>query len=111
SSGMLAHPDLLLLDGSATVAVGDAKYKLWLAEGDGRDDLYQVLSHAAAFRAPRAFLVYPHEMFGEHPYGMSAGGSQTWVFLVRIDALEEDLQNIVRSMGLAGGSGSGLRGE
>jgi len=105
SSEMPAHPDLLLLEGGEAVAVGDVKYKLWQAEGDGRDDLYQVLSHAAAFRAPRAFLVYPHVVFGEHPYGMSAGGCRTWVFVVRIDALDADLKNIVRSMGLAPPSG------
>ncbi len=59
------RPDLLLKAGSASVAVGDAKYKELLRVGDWEHpDLYQLLAYCVRLQLDRGLLIYA----GKRPY-------------------------------------------
>lgn len=50
-----AKPDLVIGDIDAVMAIGDVKYKAQLSESDR----YQLISHASAYHATKAFFVTP----------------------------------------------------
>lgn len=102
------HPDVVIHDDYGVFAVGDVKYKSLTnrhtsaQKKAGRDDLYQVLVHAASLEAGRAFLVYPSDHLRECRYlGMSATGCRTWTALVRPTFLRADLAYLVEQMAAA----------
>jgi 5-methylcytosine-specific restriction endonuclease McrBC regulatory subunit McrC len=98
-----ADPDLVLRQEGAVVAVGDAKYKTWtgLETSSLHHDIYQLLVHAAAHDAQRAFLVFAHDEFDYRHLGKSATGADTWAFAVDIRNPDEGLGRIVALIGLA----------
>jgi hypothetical protein len=54
------EPDGRLAEGTMTLAVFDAKYKVTAAKTwPSREDAYQVVAAARAYKAPVAVLVYP----------------------------------------------------
>lgn len=94
-----ANPDLVIESAASMVAVGDVKYKLWTGTA-GHDDIYQLLVHAAAFRAPAAFLIFPGEGFSAQDLGVSATGCRTWVFTVDPRSLALGASEALLAMGL-----------
>jgi 5-methylcytosine-specific restriction endonuclease McrBC regulatory subunit McrC len=94
-----ANPDLIVEDAVTTMAIGDVKYKVW--DGDVEpSDLYQLLAHAKAFDANRAFLIYPSDSFSERRMGPSVTGADTSVFAVDVLHIDEGVKQMAVSMGL-----------
>jgi 5-methylcytosine-specific restriction endonuclease McrBC regulatory subunit McrC len=93
-----ANPDLILSDAEGVQAIGDVKYKLWDESADVAD-MYQLLVHAVAYHAPRAFLVFPHDCFMARDLGVSVTGCHTWLFAVDVRNLQEHLQLALSTMG------------
>jgi len=101
---LTANPDLVITRGDEVVAIGDLKYK-YLAVEDWMKkvkaaDLYQLLAHAAAFRARISFLIYPDQAFDVCDLGTSATGSRTYVFKVDVRALPQSLTRAMEVMRL-----------
>lgn len=104
------HPDLVVHNGDTVQAVGDVKYKSLSNPGTGvvpaevkhnRDDLYQLLVHAASLGCDRAFLVYATEGAYACGYlGRAATGCRTWVGQVRPMRLYEDLGRLLCEIGV-----------
>lgn len=88
-----ANPDLVVkLINTGHVIVGDVKYKQWSGSPKA-PDLYQLLIHASAFNARRAFLVYPGESFGTVEFGIASTGAATTAYTL-------DIQNITHQIGV-----------
>lgn len=94
-----AHPDLVVGSGVKVTAVGDVKYKEWSGAAD-EADLYQLLIHAATFKAEDCFLVFPHNSFQARELGAASTGCRTWLFAVDIQALYASLQDALVTMAL-----------
>lgn len=92
------YPDLVL-DSTEGRTVGDVKYKTWDRKAK-RADLYQVLLHAVALDADRAFLVYPGSGFDSVYLGRAVTGAETWLFCVDVTHLEADLRSAVHLLEL-----------
>jgi hypothetical protein len=90
-----ADPDLLVELDETIVAVGDVKYKS-LAGPVLSSDLYQLLSHAAAYETNSAFFVYPGSAFHKRRLGRAATGCVVTVFVVDIEAMEESLLSVLK---------------
>jgi 5-methylcytosine-specific restriction endonuclease McrBC regulatory subunit McrC len=93
-----ANPDLVLSRSEGVKAIGDVKYKAWSGSA-GQPDIYQLLVHAATYRAPIAFLVYPHDAFEVRELGVH-NDTRTWLFAVDVRKLEDHLLLALRAMGL-----------
>jgi len=93
-----ANPDLVVQTASSTV-VGDVKYKTW-TQSASSSDLYQLLVHASAFEAQRAFLIYPSDQFDVVELNMATTGVQVWLFAVDIRRIESDLRRVSGVLGL-----------
>jgi len=87
-----ANPDLIVRDRSTGVIVGDVKYKALAGATAGASDVYQLLVHAAAFKAKKAFLVFPGDDFRCRSLGKDANGIETFFFVVRIGSLDADIK-------------------
>jgi 5-methylcytosine-specific restriction endonuclease McrBC regulatory subunit McrC len=94
-----AVPDLVLRDNGTVLAIGDVKYKD-LTKKIKQSDLYQLLVHAAAFKAPRCFLIYPGDRMKTHYLGESVTGCQTWVFSVDVRTLPASISGVAGKMNL-----------
>jgi 5-methylcytosine-specific restriction endonuclease McrBC regulatory subunit McrC len=94
-----ANPDLVLSTSTEIEAIGDVKYKVWTGS-PSQPDLYQLLVHAATYKARTAFLVFPHDEFAVRDLGTSATGCPTWSFGVDIRKLKEHLLAALGMMGL-----------
>lgn len=98
-----ANPDLVIRVGSKMASVGDVKYKNWTGSA-AASDLYQLLTHAGAFSAKVAFLVFPHDAFEERYLGDDPFGCRTWLFAVDVTNLQRDLGRLSKSIGLPSGA-------
>lgn len=78
-----ANPDLVITSGATVLAAGDVKYKNW-EDAPTASDLYQLLVHAAAFNAPRCFLVYPGDRYEARKVGTAVTGADTWLFMLDV---------------------------
>lgn len=94
-----ANPDLVVEVAGTVVAIGDVKYKVWEERLD-EQDLYQLVVHAAAYQAPCAFLVYPHDSWVQYDLGLAATGCRTWAFGIDIMDMRGGLQAAVAAMGI-----------
>lgn len=94
-----AKPDLVLRSEVLVAAVGDVKYKQWSGSAD-EADLYQLLVHAATYKADRCFLVFPHDSFEVRDLGLSSTGCRTWLFAVDVRTLVEGLRSALAAMEL-----------
>lgn len=104
-----ANPDLVVTSAAGVLAVGDVKYKdvagaRW-AKKIKRGDLYQLLMHAAAYKAPTCFLIYPHDRFMAYDFGMSATGCRTWAFTVDLRNLPDGVSKAATAVGLTPAGG------
>jgi 5-methylcytosine-specific restriction endonuclease McrBC regulatory subunit McrC len=93
-----ANPDLVLRHGKSVLAIGDVKYKD--LKKVKQADLYQLLTHAAAFKSPQCFLIYPYHKVETRYLGKSVTGCETWIFGVDVRALPDGLREVVATMGL-----------
>lgn len=96
---LVADPDLVVRSPTKTV-VGDVKYKNWTGVAEP-SDMYQLLTHAAAFGADIAFLVYPSDQFEAFNLGHAATGPATWLFAVDIRALDDSLMALCAHLDIA----------
>jgi 5-methylcytosine-specific restriction endonuclease McrBC regulatory subunit McrC len=101
---LTANPDLVLARHDNVVAVGDMKYKYLETDGWMKSvkpaDLYQLLVHAAAFKARVSFLIYPDQVFDMCDLGISATGCRTFVFKVDVSSLPQSLRKAMEMMNL-----------
>lgn len=87
-----ANPDVVIRHVGQTAAIADAKYKD-LSSWPSTADVHELLCHASAYGAKKAFLIFPSETRFDSKYlGRSAGGCEVWSFGVTFDRLEEDLR-------------------
>lgn len=99
-----ANPDLVVKQSDTDrVMAGDVKYKRW-SGSPKTPDVYQLLVHASAFNARRAFLVYPGESFETVEFGTASTGAVTTAYTLdvrdlphQIGLLLEDLEMITVS--------------
>lgn len=95
-----ANPDIVVSHEGATIAIGDAKYKEftgWPAAAD----VHELLSHASAYQAPKAFFVFPHEeRFVCSKLGRAATGCEVWAFGITFDRFQDDLSTVLSLTGL-----------
>lgn len=95
-----ANPDVVIKNGEACTAIGDAKYKEFTG-WPSASDVHELLSHAAAYRTSKAFFVFPHEAgFVSNFFGTSVTGCQVWAFGVTFDCFQEDIKRVVALCGL-----------
>ena len=95
-----ANPDLVIRDAEGTVAIADAKYKD-LAGWPSASDVHELLCHASAYGAKKAFLVFPNESgFHSRYFGVSATGCDVWAFGVTFDRFEDDVRSALAMTGL-----------
>lgn len=96
-----ANPDIVVGSEETTIAIGDAKYKEftgWPAAAD----VHELLSHASAYQAPKAFFVFPHEeRFICSRLGRAAMGCDVWAFGITFDRFQDDLTAALKIAGLA----------
>lgn len=93
-SAFMADPDIVIQSPSGSI-VADAKYKT-MSESTAHSDLYQLLVHAAAFGAERAFLVFPGSECAVRALGTSVTGVDTYLCAVRLGDLRADVCSIVK---------------
>ena len=89
-----ANPDFVIELNVGTCAIGDAKFKVPAQQADP-GDIYQLLTHAAAFEAKEAFLVYPHDAFGVIDLGCSRTGTHVRLFTVDIRTLDLSMARLL----------------
>lgn len=94
-----ANPDIVISSSSAQFIVGDVKYKIFDGSA-AAGDVYQLLAHAEAFGALKAFLIFPGESYFFRDLGVSRGGISTAFFAVRVRHLREDLDKVAKYFGL-----------
>lgn len=85
-----AHPDLVITNSMGNKIVGDVKYKIFTGSASA-SDVYQLLTHAGAFSASKAFLVFPGDSFSVRELGVSKGNIDTLFFSVRLTHLYQDI--------------------
>jgi 5-methylcytosine-specific restriction endonuclease McrBC regulatory subunit McrC len=100
TSSYRANPDLIVRSPGLGVAIGDVKYKTYEGAKAAASDVYQLLVHAAAFRAAKAFLVFPGDTFQCRRMGKDAHGIETFFFVVRTNFLDIDLKQVAITLGL-----------
>ena len=96
-----ANPDVVVRDAThVVVAIGDAKYK----DLDGwpsSADVHELLAHAAAYGASKAFLFFPSDSnFWQRSFGLSATGCETWAFGITFGSLVSDVRRSLEIVGL-----------
>lgn len=98
--GLSANPDLVVRPVEGAICIGDVKYKRW-GGAPKAADMYQLLVHAAAFKASQAFLVYPSESFGVTSFGTAATGASARVYTLEIDALPDQVRRMLTDFSLS----------
>lgn len=95
--GLSANPDLVIRPLEGAICIGDVKYKRWGGTPKAAD-MYQLLVHAAAFDAPRAFLVYPSESFAVTSFGRAATGVLTRAYMLEIAVLPDQVRKMLADL-------------
>ncbi|WP_295540838.1 hypothetical protein [uncultured Pseudacidovorax sp.] len=98
--GLSANPDLVVRPLEGAICIGDVKYKRWGGTPKAAD-MYQLLVHAAAFEASRAFLVYPSESFGAISFGTAATGASARAYMLEISALPDQVRKMLTDLSLS----------
>lgn len=100
SGSYRANPDLIVRSPALGVVIGDVKYKTYEGAKAAASDVYQLLVHAAAFGAKKAFLVFPGDTFQCRRMGKDVHGIETFFFVVRTKYLHFDLEQVAAVLGL-----------
>jgi 5-methylcytosine-specific restriction endonuclease McrBC regulatory subunit McrC len=98
------NPDLVVTPRKGGVLVGDIKYKNLDGTKPAEDDVYQLITHASAFRSKVAFLVYPGESFSDRVIGTTVAGLTVHVFTVSLLRFIEDIRLVAASLQRASGA-------
>lgn len=98
TGALTANPDLHFAFNNG-VMVGDVKYKNWTRTAD-ESDIYQLLTHAATFKASAAFLVYPSDRFEEIYLTRAMTGTTVWLFAVDVRDIDAGLSSICNQFGI-----------
>ena len=85
-----ADPDIVLMQNSDIVGVGDAKYKNW-SGSPARSDVYQLLVHGSAFGSPVCFLAYASDTYQSVFLGQSVTGAAVHVYALDVTNLEHSV--------------------
>ncbi len=93
-----ANPDIVVSPNTGEPAVGDVKYKIFDGSASA-GDVYQLLAHAEAFGASKAFLIFPGDAYFVRSLGASRGGIETTFFSVQLQYLREDLSKVAAHLG------------
>jgi len=93
-----ANPDIVIADALSSPHVGDVKYKPYDGSASS-GDVYQLLTHAEAFGAQSAFLIFPGDTYSLRNLGASRGGIATTFFSIRVQHLQEDLAAVAKYLG------------
>jgi 5-methylcytosine-specific restriction endonuclease McrBC regulatory subunit McrC len=93
-----ANPDIVIAGAANALHVGDVKYKPYDGSASS-GDVYQLLTHAEAFEAQSAFLIFPGDTYSIRNLGVSRGGIETTFFSIRVQHLQEDLAAVVAYLG------------
>lgn len=92
-----ANPDIVIVSAMETTIV-DAKYKShngW----PSNSDIHELLSHAAAYGAKKAALVYPAEAdFSVKALMTSATGCDVWLFQIPFPRFKESVRDILAAI-------------
>jgi 5-methylcytosine-specific restriction endonuclease McrBC regulatory subunit McrC len=99
SAILVADPDMVVSSSSFAIA-GDVKYKNWYGTAEA-SDLYQLLIHARAFDANRAFLIFPSDSYAEIHLGPAVTGCETWLFTIDVRNVDAGLRAACESMSIA----------
>jgi hypothetical protein len=91
-----AKPDLFVILPSGRIVM-DCKYKTLEAQPD-HGDVYQLLTHAEAFEANFAVLLYPGEMYATRTLGLTRNGVTLIVASIRPTNFIQDLQELVATL-------------
>jgi hypothetical protein len=92
-----ANPDLVI-KGEDFVLVGDVKYKDVGDKSIDSGDLYQLLVHASAYAADRAFLVYPGDKTSIVEIGDACTGVKVIRCVVDLQSITDGISEIVQKL-------------
>jgi len=97
-----ANPDMVISNSQMeTMALGDAKYKDF-SDWPAQSDVYELLTHAAAYRTKKAFLFYPADVeFSVRSFGISATDCEVWAFGITFDRFSDDVRSALAVAGFA----------
>lgn len=99
SDAFRANPDLVVHHAATTPCIGDVKYKQW-NRLPGASDVYQLLVHASAFAATRAFLVFPADDFEVQVLGDAVTGARASVYGVDVRNLDNHIIAMLQDLGV-----------
>jgi hypothetical protein len=96
-----ANPDVVIASEThGTVAIADAKYKDF-TDWPIPSDVHELLAHAAAYGAPKAFFFYPDDKeFTVRTLGTSVTNCKVWAFGVTFAAFVPDVRRSLKIAGL-----------
>jgi hypothetical protein len=93
-----ANTDVVMKLGAA-LWIADAKYKERAArEWPTADEVQEVLTHAQAYRAQKALLIYPGSIYWARRVGEARSKCELWCFGVRLNFIVEDIKQLVEEL-------------
>lgn len=94
-----ANTDLVIrTDGG--ICIGDAKYKERSPrEWPDASEIQELLTHASAYGAKKAFLMFPAERAWEMRVGSDRNGCEVWCFGVRLECMADDVAAASTTLG------------
>lgn len=97
-----ANPDLVVrrID-TKRVMAGDVKYKRWSGSPKAAD-VYQLLVHASAFNAQRAFLIYPGDSFETVEFGTASTGAAMTAYTLDVRDLPCQIARLLGDLDMIG---------
>lgn len=99
SSRYPANTDVVIRHETGDVFIADAKYKnLSSFSWPEASEVQEILTHASAYRAKKAFLIYPAETLWKRRIGVSAGNCELWALGLRLARLAEDTTDAMRKV-------------
>jgi hypothetical protein len=92
----------IVIRAEGRVCIGDAKYKdRKPREFPDASEVQELLTHASAYSAMKAFLVFPSERAWEMRVGADRNGCEIWCFGVRLTNMVDDLITAAIALGYA----------
>lgn len=96
-----ANPDVVISNSARGIlAIADAKYKDF-TDWPSASDVHELLAHAAAYGASKAFFFYPDDNeFSVRTFGTSVTNCTVWAFGVTFGAFASDVRRSLEVAGL-----------
>lgn len=96
-----ANTDIVIRAQEGPLIICDTKYKERPAMAwPDAADVQEILTHASAYNAKVALLVYPAEVGWLRRVGLAKTGCELWVIGLRLGHMEEDLRDVLNQIGL-----------